>query len=61
MKNCSRGLAVGGHDGCLLIIDRFGNVDVVVGVRSHTGEVLSVYLVHADIEKVVEFLSRKED
>jgi hypothetical protein len=30
----------------------------VVGVRSHTGEVLSVYLMDVDIEKVVEFLSR---
>jgi hypothetical protein len=44
MKNCSKGLAIGGHDGSFLIIDRVGNVDVVVGVRSHTGEVLSVYL-----------------
>jgi len=30
-------------------------------VRSDTGEVLSVYLMGADIEKVVEFLTRKED
>jgi hypothetical protein len=37
------------------------NVDVVVGVRSHTGEVLSVYLMDADIEKLREFLSRKHD
>ena len=29
----------------------------MVGVRSHTGEVLSVYLMDVDIEKVVEFLS----
>jgi hypothetical protein len=44
-----------------LIIDRVGRVDVVVGVRSHTGEVQSVYLTDADIEKLVEFLSRKGD
>ena len=37
------------------------NVDVVVGVRSHTGEVLSVYLMDADIEKLMEFLRRKHD
>jgi hypothetical protein len=36
-------------------------VDVVVGVRSHTGEVLSVHLMDADIEKLREFLSRKHD
>jgi hypothetical protein len=59
MNNCSRGLAVGGRDGCFLVIDRVDSVVVVVGVRSHTGEVLSVYLMHADIEKLVEFLSRK--
>ena len=57
MRNCPRGLAVGGHDRCFLIIDRAG-IDYVVGVRSHTGEVLSVYLMDVDIEKVVEFLSR---
>ena len=50
-----------GHDGSFLIIDRVGNVDVVVGVRSHTGEVLSVYLMNADIEKLMEFLCRKHD
>jgi hypothetical protein len=50
MKNCSEGLAIGGHDGSFLIIDRVGNVDVVIGVRSHAGEVLSVYLMDADIE-----------
>jgi hypothetical protein len=61
MKNCSRGLAVGGQDGSLLIVDRVGSADVVVGVRSHTGEVLSVYLMEADIEKLLEFLSRKTD
>jgi hypothetical protein len=36
-------------------------VDFVVGVRSHTGEVLSVYLMGIDIEKLVEFLRRKHD
>jgi hypothetical protein len=61
MKNCSKGLAIGGHDGSFLIIDRVGTADVVVGVRSHTGEVLSVYLKDADIDKLMEFLSRKHD
>jgi hypothetical protein len=61
MKNCARGLVVGGHDGSFLIIDRVNSVDFVVGVRSHTGEVLSVYLMDHDIEKVVEFLSRRGD
>jgi hypothetical protein len=36
-------------------------VDVVFGVRSHSGEVASVYRMGADIEKLVEFLSRKAD
>ena len=36
-------------------------LDVVVGVQCHTGDVLSVYLIDTDIEKVVEFLSRKHD
>jgi hypothetical protein len=61
MKNCSKGLAIGGHDGSFLIIDRVGRVDFVVGVRSHTGEVLSAYLMDVDIEKLVEFLRRKRD
>ena len=61
MKNCSEGLAIGGHDGSFLIIDRVGNVDVVIGVRSHAGEVLSVYLMDADVEKLMEFLRRKQD
>ena len=55
----SRGLAVGGHDDCFLIVDRVGQ-DFVVGVRDHTGEVLTVYLMDADIEKLVEFLSQKQ-
>jgi hypothetical protein len=61
MKNCSKGLAIGGHDGGFLIVDRVGNADAVVGVRSHTGEVVSVYLMDADIEKLMEFLCRKHD
>lgn len=61
MKQCSRGLAVGGHDGSFLIVDRVGRVDFVVGVRSRDGEVLSVYLTDADIEKLIEFLSREGD
>jgi hypothetical protein len=59
MQNYTRGLAVGGHDGSFLIVDRVGRVDFVVGVRSHTGEVLSVYLMEPEIKKLVEFLSRK--
>jgi len=35
--------------------------DFVLGARSHTGEVANVYLMVADIEKVVEFLTRKSD
>ena len=58
MDDNSRGIAVGGHDGCFLVIDKPG-ADYVFGVRSHTGEVLSVYLRNDDIEKLVEFLSRK--
>jgi len=61
MQNCSKGLAIGGHDGSFLIVDRVGRVDFVVGVRSHTGEVLSVYLMDADIKKLMEFLARKHD
>ena len=59
MENQSRGLVVGGHDGCFLIIDRVDMVDHVFGVRSHTGEVLTVYLRSEDIEKIAEFISRK--
>ena len=61
MRNSSRGLAVGGHDGSFLILDRVGSLDFVIGVRSHTGEVLGVYLMDADIEKLMEFLTRKHD
>src|SRR4029077_9896404 len=53
-----RGLAVGGHDACFLIVDRVGQ-DFVVGVRAHTGEVSTVYLMDVDIEKLVQFLSRR--
>ena len=56
----SRGLAVGGHDDCFLIVDRVGQ-DFVVGVRAHTGEVSTVYLMDVDIEKLVKFLSEKRD
>jgi hypothetical protein len=41
--NSIRGLVVGGHDGSFLILDRVGSVDVVIGVRSHGGEVESVW------------------
>jgi hypothetical protein len=61
MQNCSRGLAVGGHDRSFLIVDRVGRVDFIFGVQSPTGEVLSVYLMNADIEKVVKFLCRAAD
>jgi hypothetical protein len=61
MEHRSKGLAIGGHDGGFLIIDRVGNADAVVGVRSHTGEVVSVYLMDADVEKLMEFLCRKHD
>jgi hypothetical protein len=61
MKQFSRGLAVGGRDGSFLIVDRVDAVDFVVGVRSNNGEVLSVYLMDRDVEKLIEFLSRKGD
>ena len=61
MDNQSRGLVVGGNDGSFLVIDRVDMVDYVFGVRSHTGEVLSVYVRNDDIEKIVEFLSRKSN
>ena len=56
----SRGLAIGGHDDCFLIVDRVGQ-DFVVGVRAHTGEVSTVYLMDVDIEKLVKFLSETRD
>ena len=61
MENQSRGIIVGGHDGSFLVIDRVDMVDYVFGVRSHTGEVSSINLRRDDIEKLVEFLSRKRD
>jgi hypothetical protein len=61
MEHRSKGLAIGGHDGGFLIVDRVGKADAVVGVRSVTGEVLSVYLMDVDIEKLMEFLCRKHD
>ena len=56
----SRGLAVGGHDNCFLIVDRVGQ-DLVVGIRTHTGEVSTVYLMDDDIEKLAKFLSERRD
>jgi hypothetical protein len=56
----SRGLAGGGHDDCFLIVDRVGQ-DFVVGVRAHTGEVSTVYLMDVDIEKLVQFLSQRRN
>ena len=61
MKNCSVGSRLGATTVSFLIIDRVGNADAVVGVRSHAGEVLSVYLMDADVEKLMEFLRRKQD
>jgi hypothetical protein len=61
MYGNSQALAIGGHDGSYLILDRVGGADVVVGVRPHTGEVLSVYLMDADIETLMEFLSRRHE
>jgi hypothetical protein len=40
--------------------DRVGQ-DFVVGVRAHTGEVSTVYLMDVDIEKLVKFLSQSSD
>ena len=54
-------LAVGGHDGSFLVVDRVARSDCVVGIRSPDGEVLSVYLTNVDIEKLVEFLGQKLD
>ena len=61
MKHCSRGLAVGGRDGSFLIVDSVGMSDFVAGVRSHNGEVLSVYLMDHDIKMLIEYLSREGD
>jgi hypothetical protein len=50
----------GPDEWCLsrLPVNRGVGVDFVVGVRSHAGEVLSVYLMDADIAKLMEFLSQ---
>jgi hypothetical protein len=52
-------LAVGGHDGSFLVVDRVARSDCIVGIRGPDGEVLSVYLTNVDIEKLVEFLVRR--
>ena len=54
-------LAVGGHDGSFLVVDRVARSDCVVGIRGPDGEVLSVYLTNVDIEKLVEFLGQNVD
>ena len=36
-------------------------MEFIVGLRSPTGEVLSVYLTDVDVEKLIEFLTRKHD
>ena len=56
-----QGLAVGGHDGSFLVVDRVARSDCVIGIRGPDGEVLSVYLTNVDIEKLVEFLGQKVD
>jgi hypothetical protein len=53
------GSSLVGHGGSFLVIDRVDMVDYVFGVRSHTDEVSSVYLRNDDIEKILEFHSRK--
>ena len=54
-----QGLAVGGHDGSFLVVDRVARADCVVGIRGPDGEVVSVYLTNVDIEKLVKFLDQK--
>jgi hypothetical protein len=61
MDDDSQGLAVGGHDGSFLVVDRVARSDCVVGIRGPDGEVLSVYLTNVDIEKLVEYLGQKVD
>ena len=61
MDDDSQGLAVGGHDGSFLVVDRVACSDCVVGIRGPDGEVLSVYLTNVDVEKLVEFLGQKAD
>jgi len=61
MDDDSQGLAVGGHDGSFLVVDRVACSDCLVGIRGPDGEVLSVYLTNVDIEKLVEFLDQRVD
>jgi hypothetical protein len=61
MHGSSQALAIEGRDGSYLILDRVGGVDIVVGVRSHIGEVLSVYLMDVEINRLVEFHLRQDD
>jgi hypothetical protein len=61
MDDDSQGLAVGGHDGSFLVVDRVACSDCVVGIRGPDGEVLSVYLTNVDIHKLVEFLGQRVD
>jgi hypothetical protein len=61
MDDDSQGLAVGGHDGSFLVVDRVAFSDCVVGIRGPDGEVLSVYLTNVDIDKLVEFLDQRVD
>ena len=61
MDDDSQGLAIGGHDGSLLVVDRVARSDCVVGIRGPDGEVLSVYLTKLDVEKLIEFLGQKVD
>jgi len=61
MDDDSQGLAVGGHDGSFLVVDRVACSDCLVGIRGPDGEVLSVYLTNVDIEKLIEFLGQKDD
>jgi len=61
MDDDVQALAVGGHDGSFLVVDRVARSDCVVGIRSPDREVLSVYLTNVDIEKLLEFLGQKVD
>jgi hypothetical protein len=61
MDGDSQGLAIGGHDGSFLVVERVARSDCVVGIRGPDGGVLSVYLTHVDIERLVEFLGQKLD
>ena len=56
-----QGLAVGGHDGSFLVVDRVARSDCVVGIRGPDGEVLTVYLTKLDVEQLIEVLGQKVD